>query len=147
MDIADALKTVIFPSNIKFRIPHSSRTVSMLVIGFEKLLSFSIFLLKKKWIPKILTVFNLKSTLFIPQSASLVPFCTSIPVTSHLDLLGFKLEKDENMSKTLITSTKDSLYFRKTVVPSAYVMYKIVCLNMLRLFVFLFFVFLSLKLE
>ena len=59
LDIVNALKTVIFSSNFKFRIRHSLRTIPMLVICFRKFSLFSIFLLYEKWIPKILTVFNL----------------------------------------------------------------------------------------
>ena len=59
-------------------------------------------------------------------------------MTSHLHLLGFKPEKDENMSKTFITSIKDFLSFRKNVVSSAYAVYKNVWLNMRRPFMFLF---------
>ena len=66
---------------------------------------------------KILTVFNLKSIHFIPQS-------TQISMTSHLDSVILKPEKDENMSKTFITSIKDSLSFRKNIVSSAYAAYK-----------------------
>ena len=124
LDIANALKTVTFPSNVKFRIRHSFRTFSMLVIYLRKFSSFSIFLLYKKWIPKIFTVFNLKSIHFIPQSVSFALFSALIPATSHLDLLGFKPKNDENMLKNFITSIKDSLSFRKNVVSSAYAVYK-----------------------
>ena len=58
------------------------------------------------------------------QSASLASFSAPIPATSYLDLLGFKPERDENISKTFITSIKDSLSFRKNVVSSAYAGYK-----------------------
>ena len=50
------------------------------------------------------------------QSVSLTPFSASIPVTSRLDLLVFKPEKDQNMSKTSITSIKDYLLLRKNIV-------------------------------
>ena len=69
-------------------------------------------------------MFNRKSVHFIPQIASLTPFSAPIPAFSHLDLLGFKPEKYENMSKTFITSIKDSLSFRKNVVLSAYAVNK-----------------------
>ena len=68
----------------------------------------------------MLTVFNLKSIHFIPQSAIFTPFRAPIPATSHLDLLGFKPDNDENMSNAFITSIKGSLSFRKKVVSSAY---------------------------
>ena len=60
------------------------------------------------------------------HKASLAPFSVPIPAHSHLDLLGFKSEKDENVSKTLITSIKDSLSFRKNIaiVSSAYAVYE-----------------------
>ena len=135
------MKTVIFSSNVKFGIYRSLRTFSMLAICFRKFSSISVFLLYKKLIPKILTVFNLKSVYFILQKASLSPFSAPIPAHSHLDLLGFKSEKDENVSKALITSIKDSLSFRKNVavVWSAYAVYKNVWLNILRpFFVFVF---------
>ena len=45
LDIVNALKTVIFPFNFKFRIRHSLRTISMLVICFRKSIQF---ILKKK---------------------------------------------------------------------------------------------------
>ena len=67
-------------------------------------------------------VFNLRSVHFIPQSASLAPFSAPVLTTSHLDLLGFKPEKDEKM--TFITSIKDSLSFRKSVLSSAYAVNK-----------------------
>ena len=75
------------------------------------------------------------------ESVSLTPFSEPIPVTSRLDLLVFKPEKDQNMSKTSITSIKDYLFLRKNIVLSTYPVYKIVWLNMLKtygLFVFLF---------
>ena len=113
LDIANALKTVTFPSNVKFLIRHSLRTFSMLVICFRKFSSFSDFLLCEKWIPKSLREFNLKLIHFVPQSAIFTTFRAPIPATSHLDLLGFKPENDENMSNAFITSIKDSLSFRK----------------------------------
>ena len=69
--------------------------------------------------PKILTVFNLQSIHFKPQSASLVLSSAPISATTHLDLLGFKLEKDENMSYLL--SKICYLLEKKS---SAYVAYK-----------------------
>ena len=63
--------------------------------------------------PKILTVFDLKSIYFIPQSASFAPFSAPVSVNSHLDLLGFKPEKDENMSNTFVTSIKDYFLLEK----------------------------------
>ena len=35
----------------------------------------------------------------MPQNAIFAPLSATIPATSHLGLLGFKLENDENMSK------------------------------------------------
>ena len=67
----------------------------MLVICFRKFSLLSVFLLYEKWIPKILTKFNLKSIHFIPHSASLATFSAPILGTSHLDLLGFKPKKDK----------------------------------------------------
>ena len=52
LDTANALKTMIFPSNVKFRFCHSLRTFSMIVMCFRKISSFSVFLLYKKWIPE-----------------------------------------------------------------------------------------------
>ena len=106
-DIANALKTVIFPSNVKFPIcqilkffSKNSGIFSMPVKCCRTFSLFSICLFYGKLIPKMLTVFNLKSVHFIPQSTSSIPLCALIPATSHLNLLGFKPEKDENMSKT-----------------------------------------------
>ena len=75
------------------------------------------------------------------ESVSLTPFSEPIPVTSRLDLLVFKPEKDQIMSKTSIPSIKDYLFLRKNIVLSTYPVYKIVWLNMLKsygFFVFLF---------
>ena len=73
------------------------------------------------------------------QSTNLAPFNAAIPAISRLDLLRLKPEKNENMSNTFIKSIKDSLSFRENAVPSAYAVYKNVWLDMLRLFMFLFF--------
>ena len=75
------------------------------------------------------------------ESVSLTPFSEPIPVTSRLDLLVFKPEKDQNMSKTSITSIKDYLFLRKNIVLSTYPVYKIVWLNMLKTYGFLCFYF------
>ena len=47
----------------------------------------------------------------MPQSVSLTSFSSLIPVSSRLDLLGFKSGKDQNMSKTFITFIKDFFIF------------------------------------
>ena len=60
----------------------------------------------------------------MPQNAIFAPLSATIPATSHLGLLGFKLENDENMSKDFITPTKDSLYFRKNIVSSGHAVSK-----------------------
>ena len=66
----------------------------------------------------------------------MTPFSAPIPAVLHLDFLGFKQEKDENMS--FITSIKDFLSFRKNVASSVYAVHQKVWLNMLRSFIFLF---------
>ena len=55
----------------------------------------------------------------MPQSYIFAPLSAPIPETSHLDLLRFKPENDENMSKNFINPIKDSLSFLKNVVSSA----------------------------
>ena len=44
-----------------------------------------------------LTVLDVKSIYFLPQSGNLTAFTAPISATSDLDLLDFKPKKDENM--------------------------------------------------
>ena len=104
---------------------------------FKSFSLFSIFF----YYPKnehlgILTAFALKSIYFIPQTTCYAPFKAQLPGASHLDLLGFKSEKDENVSKTFITSIKDSYLKEKDAVSTAYALHKNVWLKMISSFMF-----------
>ena len=62
--------------------------------------------------------------MFIPQSSIDTLFRMPMSAISHLDLLCFKPEWKEKVSKTFITFFKDSLSFKKNLVSLALAVYK-----------------------
>ena len=87
-------------------------------------LSWSRFLLYKKWTPSIFTVSLLRLTNFMPQSATWTPFGTTIPAILHFVLLGYSPENFEKVFNSLINSIIEFLSLRKKIVSSAWAVYK-----------------------
>ena len=86
LDIAKVLKTVKFPSTVKFSI------TSVLISPDTVFFHFKFFIIKK-----------------IYSSASDTRSRTPMPPTSLFNLSGFKPKRSENLSKAFITCVTESL--------------------------------------
>ena len=72
-------------------------------------------MLHEKYTPNIFIVSLVKSTDCIPQTATSTPFSGPNPQISHLEILGFKPEKDENKVNVFTSSSIDSCLQEKTL--------------------------------
>ena len=76
-------------------------------------------MLYEEQIPNIFIASLVKSTDCIPQTAISTPFSGLNLQISHIEILGFKSEKEENKENVFKSSSIDSLFSPKKVVSSA----------------------------
>ena len=74
--------------------------------------------------PNIFIASLVKSNDCIPQTGISTPFSGPNPQISHLEILGFKPEREENKVNVFTSSSTDSLFSRKNVASSASEVYK-----------------------
>ena len=118
------LSTAFLPTNKRFLICQTLRTLVKLFFATWKFMLSCSLLLYEIWTPRILIEYSICYTNFLPQSATLIFFRTQMAAISHFSRLGYSPLTFEYSLRLLKTSLAEFKSFTKKVVSPAYVVHR-----------------------